>query len=257
MGARRSHPHPYAPARKSLKSNGIILSQTLRHIKASSLKRALVPIRHLFNVAKNEWGLPIKENPLCQLSIKDSDQRRERRITEEELCILSESATKGRNKYILPIVHFALATGMRRGEILAARWNDLDWQSRTLKIPDTKNGYARTIPLARTALSILQEATRDPNSNNIFPVSPNAFQLAWQRLLKWSGLEDLHFHDLRHEAISRYFEMGLSVPEVALISGHRDFRMLFRYTHPLRERVLEKFDSADHSTATTTTGPSA
>ena len=53
-------------------------------------------------------------------------------------------------------------------------------------------------------------------------------------------MDDLHFHDLRHEAISRFFEMGLTTPEVALISGHRDMRMLFRYTHPLRSTISKK-----------------
>ncbi len=57
-----------------------------------------------------------------------------------------------------------------------------------------------------------------------------------------AGNMDLHFHDLRHEAISRFFEMGLSVPEVALISGHRDYRMLFRYTHLRAEDIVKKLD---------------
>ena len=63
---------------------------------------------------------------------------------------------------------------------------------------------------------------------------------AWQRLIKRTGIVDLRFHDLRHEAISRFFEMGLSVPEVALISGHRDYRMLQRYTHLKPEELVSK-----------------
>ena len=58
-----------------------------------------------------------------------------------------------------------------------------------------------------------------------------------------AGIQNLHFHDLRHEAISRFFELGLSVPEVALISGHKDMRMLFRYTHLKAENVAEKLSS--------------
>ena len=78
----------------------------------------------------------------------------------------------------------------------------------------------------------------------VFPISANAFRLAWDRLRERAGVTDLHFHDLRHEAISRFFEKGLNVPEVALISGHRDPRMLFRYTHPLREQIRLKIESA-------------
>ena len=62
-------------------------------------------------------------------------------------------------------------------------------------------------------------------------------------MIKRAGIEDLRFHDLRHEAVSRFFEMGLSLPEVALISGHKDYRMLARYTHMTAENVLNKLDA--------------
>jgi integrase len=67
-----------------------------------------------------------------------------------------------------------------------------------------------------------------------------AFRQAWDRLIKRAGISNLRFHDLRHEAISRFFELGLSIPEVALISGHRDFKMLFRYTHLRPADVAKK-----------------
>jgi len=127
---------------------------------------------------------------------------------------------------------------MRRGEIVNASWSDLDWDTGTLNIPVTKNGFSRTIPLTKRALEILQSLPHD--NERIFPITGNAVRLAWQRLKRRVGIENLHFHDLRHEAISRFFEMGLSVPEVALISGHRDYRMLFRYTHLRAEDVAKK-----------------
>ena len=73
-------------------------------------------------------------------------------------------------------------------------------------------------------------------------MSANAVRLAWERLKNKANIKDLHFHDLRHEAISRFFEKGLSIPEVALISGHKDVRMLFRYTHLKAEDVLNKLN---------------
>jgi integrase len=72
----------------------------------------------------------------------------------------------------------------------------------------------------------------------------DAFRLAWERVRRRADLQDLHFHDLRHEALSRFFEMGLTTPEVASISGHRDLRMLFRDSHPMRQRVLEVINRA-------------
>ena len=78
--------------------------------------------------------------------------------------------------------------------------------------------------------------------DRVFPTTAIALRLAWDRITFRARVTDLHFHDLRHEAISRFFERGLTLPEVALISGHRDARMLFRYTHPAREQILRKLE---------------
>ena len=74
-----------------------------------------------------------------------------------------------------------------------------------------------------------------------FPVTPSGFRLAWERLRSRASLSDFRFHDLSHEAISRFFELGLNIPEVALISGHKDPRMLFRYAHSRAEELVDRF----------------
>ena len=95
------------------------------------------------------------------------------------------------------------------------------------------------MPLSSTAVQTLKHT---PHCGDvIFPVTANAFRLAWERLKLRAGVNGLRFHDLRHEAISRFFEKGLNVPEVALISGHRDLRMLLRYTHPMSEGILKSW----------------
>ena len=78
----------------------------------------------------------------------------------------------------------------------------------------------------------------------VFTISANALRLAWERLRRRAGVSELRFHDLRHEAVSRFFERGLNVPEVAMISGHRDLRTLFRYTHPTPEEVAAKLSTS-------------
>ena len=78
----------------------------------------------------------------------------------------------------------------------------------------------------------------------LFPLSAEAVKLAWKRLNKRAGITGLHFHDLRHEAVSRFFELGLTVPEVALISGHKDPRMLFRYTHLRPADIAKKLENS-------------
>jgi len=215
--------------------------QRLQDIKPASVKRELAPVRHLFEVARDEWGLPIKENPLARLQFKGADRRRERRLRPRELDRLIEAAKVRRNSLVVPIIRLAVETGMRRGEILSIRRSDIDAVNRTLLIRETKNGHPRTIPLTKGALAVLQHC---PGEDRVFPMTPNAFRLAWQRVKARAGIEDLHFHDLRHEAISRFFEMGLNATEVALISGHRDMRMLARYTHPQRQLISQKLDRA-------------
>ena len=127
---------------------------------------------------------------------------------------------------------------MRRSEILSLTWENVDIQNGTCYLPMTKNGSPRTVPLTSKALRIAKSLPQ--NSELVFPISSNAVRLSWDRLRSRAGINDLRFHDLRHEAISRFFERGLSIAEVALISGHKDPRMLFRYTHLRAEDVAKK-----------------
>jgi integrase len=212
--------------------------ERLGSIKPTTLKREFSSLHNMFEVARDEWNLPIRENPLSKLRLPISQARRERRLNGAELERLMQSAQRCRNKLILPIIVFALETAMRRGEILSLEWQNIDEERRSVVLLHTKNGHSRTIPLSSRALAIVKSLPK--NDERLFPMSANAFRLSWERVRKRAGISDLHFHDLRHEAISRFFELGLSVPEVALISGHRDARMLFRYTHPMRETILKK-----------------
>jgi integrase len=96
--------------------------ERLKTIKPSSLQRQLSPLHNLFEVARSEWGLPIKENPLDGVKLECRHNGRERRLREGELERISSAASKTKNPHILPIIMFALQTGLRRSEILAATW---------------------------------------------------------------------------------------------------------------------------------------
>jgi len=185
--------------------------------------------------------MPIKENPVRHLSLQAPERRRERRLRDDELQRLIEAARHTRNSLILPIILFAIETGMRRGEILAMRWDHVQESHRALLVPISKNGQPRIIPLSLPALELLNGVPC--TSERVFPITSNAFRLAWERPRARASTKDLNFHDLRHEAISRLFEKGLSVPEAALVSGHNDVRMLLRYSHGARARILELLDS--------------
>jgi len=140
-----------------------------------------------------------------------------------------------------PVIRVALATCMRRGEILALRWDDVDTERAVARLRMTKNGSSRLVPLSPTALAVLGEMPRDDEL--VFPYSGNRVNLAWQRVRRQAGLDgkDLHFHDLRHEAASRLAERGdLELLEVAAVTGHKDLRMLQRYTHLSAMRIAQK-----------------
>ncbi len=130
---------------------------------------------------------------------------------------------------------------MRQGEILALQKRDIDMGRRLALVRYSKNGRSRLVPLSETALLASRDATSRSGKERVFPpLTAMSVKLAWRRALKRAGLEDLHFHDLRHEAISRMFEMRLSMPEVALVSGHRTPAMLMRYAHADVERIAAK-----------------
>ena len=200
----------------------------------------LILIRHCIKIARLEWSVPMPINPVESIRIPNGIKRRERRLMEGEYNVLMRAAQSCKNALIWPIVEFAIETGMRRSEILNLRWENISDQQRIASLLDTKNGSKRDVPLTQKAAKVI--ASLPARTDNVFPTTDYAIRHAWDRLVRRAGIEDLRFHDLRHEAISRLFEIGLSVPEVALISGHKDYRMLASYTHIRVEDVLKKLD---------------
>lgn len=218
----------------------------LQTVKPATVHRELGLLRHVLKIAKAEWGIPLLHNPFAAVELPRLRNQRQRRLKGDELERLRGAVGRLRNRELVSVFEFAIETGMRRGEIVGMRWRDVDQEGRTLHIPKSKNGHPRTIPLTERALAIL-DARTGSGGEQVFSISANAIRLAWARLRNWANVDDLHFHDLRHEAISRFFEKGLSMPEVALISGHRDPRMLFRYTHLQAEELARKLSAIAQS----------
>ena len=208
-------------------------------VKDGTIKSELMLIKRIVKIATDKWNYGIPFNAFYGIELPSPHKPRNRRATQEELSILIAHANKQRNTYISTIIQFAVETGMRRSEILKLKWIDVNLKTRIASLYDTKNGDERHIPLTKTAVQLLSNLTQ--LSDFVFPISANCLRLAWERCRKKSNIKGLRFHDLRHEAVSRYFEMGLSVPEVALISGHKDVRQLFRYTHLKPESLIAKY----------------
>jgi len=220
----------------------------LKQVQPGTVIRELGLLRSVFETARREWGYTAFQNPLAGLRKPKAPEGRERRLRTGELPALMEACTKVAGSWLKHGVQLAIETGLRRGELLAIRWKDVNFSSAVLRVPFTKTDKARTIPLTDRAMAILRDrqAATPTDAEYAFPISANAFRLAWERCKRRAeragcvGVHELRFHDLRHEAVSRFFEMGLNTAEVALISGHRDLRMLFRYTHLKPEDIVAK-----------------
>lgn len=211
----------------------------LKQVQPGTVIRELGLLSSIFETARREWGYMALQNPLAGLRKPRTPEGRERRLKPGELQALTKACSTVAGSWLLHGFQLAIETGLRRGELLGIRWQHVRLDTAVLHVPFTKTDKARTIPLTDRAKAILTERKTEcsTDAEYAFPVSANAFRLAWERCKRraersgWIGIQELRFHDLRHEAISRFFEMGLNPAEVASISGHRDLRMLLRYTH--------------------------
>lgn len=193
-------------------------------------------------IAVNAEAVAQARVALRRLGLVGQPQERDRRPTEDELERLFVYFD-GNDRLTMPmtrIVQFAIATGMRIDEIFRIEWTTLDARTRTIMVPDRKDprkkdGNNQRVPLLAAtgfdAWAILeaQRALR-LNSPRCFPYFAKSAGTSFQRACKVLGIIDLHFHDLRHEATSRLFEAGLTIEQVPLVTGHKDWKMLKRYT---------------------------
>jgi integrase len=201
-------------------------------------------LSNIFAVARPAWGYPLSRQEfddaitvIRKLGLIRKGNERTRRPTLEELDRLMEhfGRVQENRPASLPmqkIVVFALFSTRRQEEITLLRRDDLDQDRilvRDMKHPGDKKGNNVYCELPPEALAIIKSMPRA--QPEIFPYSTDAISAAFTRACKILGIEDLRFHDLRHEGISRLFELGRTIPQVAAVSGHRSWTSLKRYTH--------------------------
>lgn len=166
---------------------------------------------------------------LTYLKLIGGGGKRERRPEEDELDRILEVLSERHGD----IVRFAVMTAMRRGEICRILWEDLNPAKKTIVIRDRKDprnkvGNHEVIPLLGGSWELVQRQPRE--DERIFPVHPQTLSKAFNAACVKLGIPDLHFHDLRHEGVSRMFEQGFAIQQVALVSGHKKWDQLRRYT---------------------------
>lgn len=214
--------------------------RTGKPISGNTVRLELALLSALYNLAKVEWGT-CRANPVEAVRKPKPSPGRDRRLTSSEERRLSRYF-QARNAELYTIFHLALETGMRQGEILSLQWEHIDLQHGVAHLPVTKNNSPRDVPLSRRARQLLQQLPVQL-SGPVFHYKSSGFKSAWRAALQHLKIENLHFHDLRHEAISRLFELGtLNVMEVAAISGHKSLNMLKRYTHLRAYQLVSKLD---------------
>jgi integrase len=232
-------------------------SQRKQGLAENTIRLEIALLSIVFETARKEWGMEGLINPCRLIKLPTGSVARERRLEhQEETYLLEGLRTHCRNPQTIAVVRFAIETAMRQSEILNLEWSSFNIQKRTVLAKDTKNGEDRLVPLSSRALGILDEQPRDIAKGKIFKVSQDALIRAFQKGCEKGRriylndnpsssvdgfLQDLRFHDLRHEATSRLFELGtLDMMEVASITGHKSLSMLKRYTHPRAEKLAEK-----------------
>jgi integrase len=249
IGTLRQHLGHYCLSDLSLNRVRVYRDIRLKTLSPSSLKRELVILSRILKLASQDWGIALPHgNPVPQLSLPKTDHARTRRLEPGEERRLLQGIEQGSE--LDHIIRLALETGMRRGEILSLQREDIDLVHSTLLIRLSKNGEPRTIPLSSVARNVLRaqlsasqwvsEGVIRLHKPSLFSYTPRGLSGAFLRLCRRIEIDDLRFHDLRHEATSRFFEKGLNPVEVATITGHKDTKMLMRYTHLRAEDLASK-----------------
>lgn len=220
----------------------------------NTVRIELAMLSNLFTIAIQEWGLGLTFNPVAAIRKPSPGKGRDRRLSADEETRLLEAVEQYSNPMLGWIVRIAIETSMRQSEILNLRKSQVDLAARVVRLSDTKNNTARTVPLTATATATLKAALENPvrpkDTDLVFFGEPGKdgqrrpyqFAKIWVGIKESLGIGDLHFHDLRHEAVSRLVEGGLSDQEVAAISGHKSMQMLRRYTHLRAEDLVAKLD---------------
>ena len=196
----------------------------LKKVKPISVNRDLQVLRALLNKAI-AWGY-LRENPMKHVKLFKEPPGRVRYLTQEEINRLL-NATSG---YLYTIVVIALNTGMRKNEILALRWSQIDFEKRLIFLEKTKNNKRRIIPINNFLYQTLLEwKEQSSGEDRLFHIKD--FKRAWKTALKRAGIENFRFHDLRHTFASYLVMNGVDLRTVAELLGHSSLRMVQRYSH--------------------------
>ena len=205
--------------------------ERLKVVSGATVNREFNVLSHAIDTARREWDIYLPVNPCTLVRRPPQGRPRNRRLQGDEEQRLLAACRTARNAWLVHFVALAIETGMRRSELLALQWSNVDLEKRIAFLPITKNGEARGVPLSTRAVAILRGLPTSTIGRVFGALTVEALKQAFRRAVRRAGIAGLRLHDLRHEATSRFFEKGLNVMEVASVTGHKTLQMLKRYTH--------------------------
>lgn len=202
------------------------------------LKTVLTAARDIHDIAVDPSEVDKARATFKALGLNPKSKKRDRLPTADEVTqIKTHFESKKRQKIPMGVlIEFARATAMRLSEIVRLRWADLNEDDKTIlvrarKHPDeeTRGANNQTVPVLIDAMAIIHAQPRA--SERIFPFKAASISTIFPRAVKACKIENLHFHDFRHEGTTRLFEDGYRIEEVAVFTGHSTWEQLKRYTH--------------------------
>jgi integrase len=206
---------------------------------ASTIYNEFALGRRMFNVARKKWKW-IKDNPWADVEFSELQNianERDRWLSVEEEGILLANATP--DAYLPDVIIFALHTGCRRGEILSCEWRqNIDMHRRIVSVQASKGGNKKVIPMSETLYQMLLKRSKIRDiAGRVFPIEATTLKDSFERAVKKAGLEDFHFHDLRHTFATRLIQNGVDLYAVKQMMGHRSIKTTERYAHHYPESL--------------------
>jgi integrase len=215
----------------------------------ATANRSMVLIKIVFNLAKKMQTPGADTNPANGIKFADPQNARERFLTKEETQRLLQAIEQSENLQLKFVIPLLLLTGARKREILDAKWDEINLEKRFLRVPLSKSGKPRFIPLSQSVLSILESLPRwddcpyvIPNPKTKKPFS--SLYVSWNGARRRAGLPDVRMHDLRHSYASNLVNAGTSIFVVSRALGHATLKNTMRYSHLSQETLLDAAEKA-------------
>lgn len=233
-------------------------------IANATINREVGLLSSAINHARREWDWDVP-NPAERMRLSEGDGRKRFATVAEVAALIDAAEMHKRAPYLADLIRVAVNTGCRRGELLGLRWSQVDLEGGVIRLEgsDTKNGKPRRVPLNQQAQKAVlsrekYRAANCPESLWVFCRKSGerniSIQSSWEAVVQEAGLEDFHFHDLRHTCGSWLVQSGVPLADVKEVLGHSTIRMTERYAHNAPENCRAAVDRLD---ALSQNGPSA